>query len=446
MMASVLETASAVRAGRTSAIEVVEACLARIAESEGELHAVTRLLPERARREAAAVDAMVAAGRDPGPLAGVPYGVKDLFDVEGLPTTAGSAIYADAPPAAADAEAVQRLRAAGAVLAVTLNMDEFAYGFATINAIHGTTRNPHDPARLAGGSSGGSAAVVAAGLLPFSLGSDTNGSVRVPASLTGIYGLKPTHASLPLKGVFPFAESFDDVGPFARSVADLQCVWEVLAGEIAASFGPAPRVGRLGGRFRENAQADQLAQIDAIAPGAPLIALPEIARARSAAFLITAFEGGALHRETLARHALSFDPATRDRLLAGALLPSALYEEAQLFRLEYRERVARLVADFDVLLAPAAPCVAPPIADPHITIDGALSPARADLGIHTQPISFTGLPALAVPLYRPGRLPVGLQLIGAPGGEAALFRYAAALEQQGMIGTSAPPGAIKGAA
>ena len=140
------------------------------------------------------VDGIVAAGGDPGPLAGVVYGVKDLFDVAGLPTTAGSTLYADTPPAAADATAVARLRDAGAVLVATLNMDEFAYGFATINARHGTTRNPHDPSRLAGGSSGGSAAVVAAGLMPLSLGSDTNGSIRVPASLTGVYALNPSVA------------------------------------------------------------------------------------------------------------------------------------------------------------------------------------------------------------------------------------------------------------
>ena len=197
-MTSAIEIAAQVRSGTASAVSVVERALANLSRRDPDLNAVTRLLPERARGEAAAVDAMVAAGQDPGPLAGVPYGVKDLFDVAGLPTTAGSSLYADAPAAAADAEAVTRLRKAGAILVATLNMDEFAYGFATINARHGTTRNPHDTARLAGGSSGGSAAAVAAGLLPFALGSDTNGSIRVPASLTGTYGLKPTHEDLPL--------------------------------------------------------------------------------------------------------------------------------------------------------------------------------------------------------------------------------------------------------
>jgi aspartyl-tRNA(Asn)/glutamyl-tRNA(Gln) amidotransferase subunit A len=434
-----IEIASAVRAGRLSATRVVEDCLAAIAADGDRLAAVTRLTAERARSEAAQVDAAVAAGRDPGPLAGVPYGVKDLFDVAGLPTTAGSAIYADAPPARADAAAVQRLRDAGAILVATLNMDEFAYGFATINARHGTTRNPHDLTRLAGGSSGGSAAAVAAGLLAFSLGSDTNGSIRVPASLTGLYGLKPTHGALPMDGVFPFAASFDDAGPFAQSVADMQVLWTVLAGVPPTQADDRPvRVARLGGRFRDNADPDQIAAIDAIAPDAPSIDLPDIARARSAAFLITAAEGGALHRAALARDAMAFDPGTRDRLIAGALLPPQLYDEAQAFRAQFRQAIAAQVADYDVLLAPATPCVAPPIDDPRILIDGQWTPARADLGIHTQPISFLGLPALAVPLWRPGRLPLGLQLIGKAGGEAALFAFAAALERRGLVGVSPP--------
>lgn len=443
-MMSAMDIAAAVRAGQLSALAIVEECLGKMEAQEAPLQAVTRLLPERARREARAVDAAIAAGRDPGPLAGVPYGVKDLFDIAALPTTAGSKIYADAPPATVDAEAIRRLRSAGAILVATLNMDEFAYGFATINARHGTTRNPHDRDRLAGGSSGGSAAIVAAGLLPFSLGSDTNGSIRVPASLTGIYGLKPTHDALPMQGVFPFAHSFDDIGPFARSVVDMRGLWEVLAGKSAPVDGPPLRIARLGGRFRDNMDADQMAAIDSIAPDAPIIDLPDIARARSAAFLITAAEGGALHRDALARDAMAFDPATRDRLLAGALLPPALYDEAQAFRTRYKHLIADLIAPHDVLIAPATPCSAPLITDPRIMIDGAAVPARSDLGIHTQPISFTGLPALSVPLYRPGRLPIGLQLIGKAGGETALFHFAAMLEDRGITGVVPPPKDYRG--
>jgi aspartyl-tRNA(Asn)/glutamyl-tRNA(Gln) amidotransferase subunit A len=438
-MRQAIDIALAVRSGQTTARAVLDETLDALENHAAPLIAVTRLLADRARAEADAVDAAIAAGRDPGPLAGVPYGVKDLFDVAGLATTAGSRLYADAPPAASDAEAIRRLRDAGAVLVATLNMDEFAYGFATINALHGTTRNPHDLSRLAGGSSGGSAAIVASGLLPFSLGSDTNGSIRVPASLTGLYGLKPTHGALPMGGVFPFADSFDDVGPFTLSVADMRLLWHVLtATDGDQNDGPPAQVARLGGRFMENIDPDQVAAMDAIAPDAPVIELTDIARARSAAFLITAYEGGTLHRAALAKNALAFDPATRDRLIAGSLLPDTLYDTAQQFRADYKAAVLEAMGDHDILLAPATPCVAPPVDDPRILIDNVLTPARADLGIHSQPISFTGLPSLAVPLHRPGRLPIGLQLIGRPHGEAALFRYAAWLEEQGWVGVSKP--------
>lgn len=434
--------AAAVRAREVTAISVAQQAIAAL---KADAHvAITRVLEQRALAEAAAVDAKIALGQDPGPLAGVPYGVKDLFDVAGLPTTAGSAVRANAAPASADAEAIRRLKAAGAVLTATLNMDEFAYGFATINATYGTTRNPHDLARLAGGSSGGSAAIVAAGTLPFALGSDTNGSIRVPASLCGLYGLKPAHASLPLQGTFPFAESFDDIGPFTASLDDMALVWGVLRGEALPEAPGEIRIARLGGRFRENADPAQLAAIDAIAPDAPLLDLPDIARARSAAFLITAFEGGHLHRATLATNALAYDPAVRDRLIAGALLPEELYAKAKAFRADFLSRLNRLIADFHVLLAPATPCSAPLIADPRIMIDGALSPARADLGIHTQPITFTALPALAVPLLRPGQMPLGLQLIGKPGGEGALLALAARLEHDGLAGVTMPERLIAG--
>ncbi|WP_168554957.1 AtzE family amidohydrolase [Novosphingobium sp. SG720] len=439
-MMSALEQAAAVRTGKASAVDLAQAALARLAADPHV--AVTRLLPARALDEAARVDALVAQGRDPGPLAGVPYGVKDLFDVAGEVTTAGSAVRADAAPAATDAEAVRRLAAAGAVLVATLNMDEFAYGFATINARHGTTRNPHDPARLAGGSSGGSAAVVAAGALAFALGSDTNGSIRVPASLCGLYGLKPTHADLPLDGTFPFAHSFDDIGPFCGNLADLRAIWAVLSGRVDVAP-TALHLGALGGRFAENIDPAQASAIAAIVGEGPWLTLPDLARYRSAAFLITAYEGGNLHRADLARAAMAYDPAVRDRLIAGSLLPRALYDAAQDLRAAARDHVDALMeaAGVDVLLAPATPCTAPPIADPRILIDGAMVPARADLGIHTQPITFLGLPSLCVPLRRPGQLPLGLQLIGRRFGETALFACAQMLEERGVVGATAP-GAI----
>ena len=424
--------------GRRSALSVAEEAITRITARDGAIGAVTRLLDERALEEARAVDAIIAAGRDPGPLAGVPYGVKDLFDVAGLPTTAGAAMRRDAAPALADAEAVQRMRRAGAVLVATLNMDEFAYGFATVNAAFGTTHNPHDTDRLAGGSSGGSAAAVASGMLPLTLGSDTNGSIRVPAALCGLYGLKPAHGSLPMNGVFPFVDSFDDIGPLATSIGDLKLAWQVLGGVDGAR---GARVARLGGWFEANMSPElgvAIDRLDALLGGLARVEFPEVDRARSAAFLMTAAEGGARHLPELRRRPLAFDPATRDRLIAGAMVPAPHYLAAQAFRETFRAAVSALFEHHDVLIAPCVGEVAPLISDPLITVDGERVPARAHLGRLTQPLSFIGLPVIAVPLYRPGQLPLGLQLVGTPGREAALFALAERLEADGLTGFSPP--------
>lgn len=431
--------AGAVGRGTLSAVKITRQAIERIRAEDGKYGAVTRLLDQRALAEAEAVDAKVARGEDPGPLAGVVYGVKDLFDVEGLATTAGAAMRRNARPATRDAEAIRRFQAAGAILVATLNMDEFAYGFATINAAYGTTRNPHDTERLSGGSSGGSAAAVASGMLPLALGSDTNGSIRVPAALCGLYGLKPTHGTLPMGGVFPFVDSFDDIGPFADSVGDLRLAWEVLKGEATPTEAPSGgnRVAKLGGWFAENVDPEITQAIDAIG-NFPTVELPEVSRARSAAFIMTAFEGGGRHFQQLRHRAMEFDPQVRDRLLAGALLPAAAYFTAERFRAWFRARADALFERYDVLIAPATTEAAPRIDDPNVTIGGQRVPARAHLGILTQPLSFIGLPVISVPLKRPGKLPLGLQLVGKPGGENTLFDFAERLEADGVIDTSRP--------
>jgi AtzE family amidohydrolase len=430
--------AADVRAGRRSALSVAEATIADIRARDGAFGAVTRLLDARALAEAAQIDAIVATGGDPGPLAGVPYGVKDLFDVAGLPTTAGAGMRADAAPATDDAEAIRRLQAAGAVLVATLNMDEFAYGFATVNATYGTTRNPRDTTRLAGGSSGGSAAAVAAGLLPLTLGSDTNGSIRVPAALCGSYGLRPTQGVCPMGGVFPFVDSFDTIGPFAATIADLRLAWQALGGSGTAG---TTRIARLGGWFADNVSAELTAAIDDLGAGLgglDTVELPDVARARAAAYVMTAGEGGTRHLPELRRRALAFDPATRDRLIAGAIMPAAWYVAAQAYRETFRAAADALFERYDILIAPAAGAPAPLIADPMVTVDGCRMPARALLGLFAQPISFIGLPVIAAPLRRPG-LPLGVQLIGRPGGEATLFALAARWEAERLIGLDPLP-------
>lgn len=438
MSGAIDDLATRVIRREVSAAAQVRQRIADIRDRDPALNAVTRLLDDRATADAEAIDRRIARGEIVGPLAGVPFGVKDLFDLAGLPTTAGSALRRSAPVARRDAEAVRRLRAAGAVPIATLNMDEFAYGFVTVNAHYGTTRNPHDPARLAGGSSGGSAAAVAAGLLPFTLGSDTNGSIRVPAALCGVYGLRPTHGTLPMGGVAPFVRSFDDIGPFTANLDDLKRVHGVLSGgksNVSADADTGLRVGRLAGWFARNISDDMAAAIEAITDllNAATVEIPDVATARSAAFLMTAAEGGALHLDDLRHHATDYDPATRDRLIAGAMLPIPAYQEARRFRVWFRAEVAKIFRRYDVLIAPTVGDVAPLIDHPTMEFEGALVPARSHLGIFTQPLSFIGLPVIAAPLSRPDRLPLGIQLVGPPGGEARLFSVAEQLRAAGLI-------------
>jgi AtzE family amidohydrolase len=434
---SLASIAAAVREGRQSARTATLDALTRISALDPKLRAVTRVLRERALRAAEAVDAKVSRGIDPGPLAGVPFGVKDLFAVRGLPNTAGAAARRDAPPEPRDALAIRRLEEAGAILTATLNMDAFAYGFVTDNAFHGITRNPHDIERFAGGSSGGSAAAVAGGLLPLTLGSDTNGSIRVPAALCGVYGLKPTHDGLPMGGVYPFAPSFDDIGPFTARLDDLKLAYEVLRGAPLRTEPEAPlRVGRLDGWFARNLDPALVAGLDRLdlgLGGLPRVELPQAERARSAAYLMTAVEGGAQHLPALRLDPLSYDPAVRDRLIAGALLPASVYREAVAFRAWFLRQVDVLFQRFDVLIAPAVGGVAPRIDHPLIPMDGQMVPARSHLGLYTQPLSFAGLPVIAAPIRGEG-LPLGVQLVGRPGGEAQVFALAERMQRAGLIG------------
>ncbi len=244
--------AGAVHAGAVTASALVQASLARIELTDGRINAFTDVLASRALARAAALDAM-GGGLRQLPLAGVPFAVKNLFDVQGLRTLAGSKIERDSAPASRDALLVQRMEAAGAVLVGALNMDEYAYGFTTENTHEGPTRNPHDLTRIAGGSSGGSAAAVAAGQVPITLGSDTNGSIRVPSSLCGVFGLKPTFGRLPRSGSYPFVASLDHLGPFARSAQD-------LAAGLRRDAGPRRRRRRLRAARRRAGVADACAR------------------------------------------------------------------------------------------------------------------------------------------------------------------------------------------
>jgi 1-carboxybiuret hydrolase len=456
---SASDIAQAVAGGKTSAAAAVDAALARIAKHNPGLNAFTDIVAERARSKARAVDAAIASGQKVGPLAGVPFAVKNLFDVEGLATRAGSKINRDRQPAARDATLIERLEAAGAVLVGALNMGEYAYDFTGENVHDGPSRNPHDLARMTGGSSGGSGSAVGGRLVPLALGSDTNGSIRVPASFCGIFGLKPTYGRLSRARSYPFVSSFDHLGPFARSVADLALAYDAMQGpdpDDAACTGRAVeptaslltqdvsdlRIAVAGGYFQNNVfpeAREAIARVAKALGATRSIEIAEAARARAAAYVITTVEGASLHLDRLRQRPNDFDPAVRDRLLAGAMIPGALVDRAQKFRRWYRAQVLELFKSVDIILAPATPCVAPMIGQSSLVLDGVELPVRANVGIHTQPISFIGLPVVAVPVpLEP--MPIGVQIIAAPWREDLALRVAATLERAGVVAAPSPRG------
>lgn len=443
------QIAAAVR--QVGATAVIADCLARIERLNPVLNAFTTITADRARAKAARLDAAIAAGTPPGPLVGVPFAVKNLIDVAGIPTLAGSKINRNHPPAAFDAPLVRRLETAGAILVGALNMGEYAYDFTGENAHDGPSRNPHDPARMTGGSSGGSGAAVGGALVPLALGSDTNGSIRVPASFCGVFGLKPTFGRLTRAGSFPFVSSLDHLGPLARSVADLAVAYDAMQGHdpddpVCAERPVEPvvpvldsgiaglRIAAADGYFRAGASPEALAALDTVAAalGAGTVTIPDAQRARSAAYVITTTEGAALHLHRLRARPDDFDPDVRDRLIAGALVPAAAVTQAQKFRRAYREQVLRLFDRVDAILAPATPCVAPLIGQKTFVLDGREMPLRPNIGIYTQPISFIGLPVVAVPLPTAAGLPIGVQVIAAPWREDIALRIARALEAGGV--------------
>jgi len=447
-----LEISAAVRAGRISARVVAEDALARIAATHSRLNAFTTVTSARALAEADAVDAAFVSGRDPGALAGAPYAVKNLFDLAGVVTVAGSKINRGLPPALVDATAVSKLQSAGAVCVGALNMGEYAYDFVTENAHDGATRNPRDETRSAGGSSGGCGAAVAAGLVSFSIGTDTNGSIRVPSSFCGIWGLKPTYGRLSRGGSFPFVDSLDCIGPFSRSVSDLAASYDAMQGADPRDHACAPRpvaptlsglegglnglrIAMLDGYFSQGGEPQVHAAVAQVAAGLGVtrrVEIREAALARSAAFLITSAEAGRLHLNNLKTRADDFDPGIRDRFLAGALLPASWYLQAQKFRHWFQERMRELFREYDVLLAPATPVSATKLGQQEMTVNGQTMLVRPNLGLFTQPISFVGLPVVAAPVQTAGAMPVAVQLIAAPWREAELLRVARVLEHRGI--------------
>jgi amidase/aspartyl-tRNA(Asn)/glutamyl-tRNA(Gln) amidotransferase subunit A len=449
-----VQLAQAIASGERSAREVLSASIDRVTTTDSRVNAFTDLTIDRALAKADTIDAQRARGEQLPALAGVPFAVKNLFDIAGLATRAGSKINRTRAPAQRDAFLVEQLETAGGVLLGALNMDEYAYGFTTENTHDGPCHNPHKLQHIAGGSSGGSAAAVAAGQVCLSLGSDTNGSIRVPASLCGVWGLKPTFGRLSRRGTFPFVNSLDHLGPFANTVAGLTFGYDALQGPDRLDGGchaeaielalpeltkglDGLRIGVLGGYFNDHASPAALSAVKLAAQtlnARDEVIWPDAAIGRAAAFVITASEGGSLHLDQLRTRADDFEPLSVDRFIAGALQPVAWYLKAQRFRQLYRDRVNALFKDWDILLSAATPISAPVIGTEWIEINGQKHPSRPAMGLLTQPISFAGCPVVVAPMWPDGTegMPIGVQLIAAPWREDLALRAASVLQQAGV--------------
>ncbi|WP_175873915.1 amidase family protein [Burkholderia sp. BCC0397] len=434
-MRSALALATGVRSGRVSAASLVQAVLADIAARDSAINACAHTFDERARRDALRIDRLVRDGRDAGPLAGVPFLVKWNIDVAGYTTVAGSPARAALPAARTDAPIVARLCAAGAVPIGATQMDELACGATGVNPYYGPVRLPADPTRMTGGSSSGSAAAVAAGYVPLALGSDTNGSIRAPAALCGVWGFRPGDGRLSRAGCVPYADSLDTVGGFANDIDDLAVLYDTL-GEAQAPRAQPPRdpaaplhVAVLTGDFETHADADAQRAVRRAAAclragEAVPVASDEVARVREAALVISNVELARAHRGLLDVPAALVSERLRSRVAAGLATSDSAYRHALACRAAWRARIAALFARYDLLLVAATPCAAPRFTDATVDVNGvALEPAKT-LGLLTQPISFAGLPVVSAPCFVSGELPVGVQLIGAPGDDAVCFHAA----------------------
>ncbi|MDR7419551.1 MAG: amidase [Armatimonadota bacterium] len=457
---SVTALAEAVRALRLSPTEIVEGYLARIAEVDPVVEAYVLVLADRARADAAARAAEQRAGRFRGPLHGVPVAVKDLMTVQGAPMTAGS-VMLGREPADEDAAVVRRLREAGAVILGLTTLNEFALGTTGVNPHSRTARNPWNLERMTGGSSSGSAAAVAAGLAPAAIGTDTGGSIRIPAALCGIVGLKPTFGRVSRRGVFPLAASFDTVGPMTRTVEDAALLLEAIAGHDVADpdSDPAPvapyrdemrrdpagmTVGRLSGAFFD-ADLDPavVRGLDATARALESagvrvrpVTLPSVDAAHDAQLVVLRYEAAALHRNQFPGREAEYNPDVRALLEQGASVTPAAVEEAWDVLARFRASVAEVLAETPVLLCPAVPVGAPRIADADP--GGALWPEiRRLVGRFTRIFNATGLPAITLPVsVTADGLPVAVQMAARPFAEGWLLSVARLVEA--AVGWSMP--------
>jgi aspartyl-tRNA(Asn)/glutamyl-tRNA(Gln) amidotransferase subunit A len=434
--------ASGLRERKFSASEVVAEILRRIAARNPGLNAFILVMDEAARRQAADLDRELAAGRDRGPLHGVPISVKDLFDVAGTPTTAASRVR-EGHVATSDAEVVVRAREAGAVIVGKTNLHEFAFGTTNDESAFGPARHPHDPSRSPGGSSGGSAASVAAGLALGTIGSDTGGSIRIPAAACGIVGLKPAFGEIGLDGAVPLSRSLDHAGPLAGTVFDTWLLYRALSGRAefrppAPGAGRAPKLAVLRGYFCDLLDDEVRARfedsLDRLRAGGVVLeeARIEHASLTSPAYMHISFsEAAAYHARTLETVPHLYTPPVRHRLELARYVLAEDYVRAQEVREGLRREVDAALHGRDALVLPTLPIPAPTIGQASATIGGAKHPVRALMLRLTQLFNLTGHPAISLPCGSTAAgLPCGLQLVGARDSTEMLLSAASAIEQR----------------
>jgi Asp-tRNA(Asn)/Glu-tRNA(Gln) amidotransferase A subunit family amidase len=439
-LAAAMQMGNAIRAHQTSSARVTGDALRRIREANPALGAFVVVDETGAHDSAVTADRELADGTDHGLLHGIPVAVKDIFDMAGLPTTCGSASSFGTDRAVTDADVVGDLRRSGAVIVGKTVLHEFAFGATGDRSAHGPSRNPHDTMRVSGGSSGGSAVAVASGMVPLSVGTDTAGSVRVPAALCGIVGFKPAFDTLSVKGVYPLAPSLDHVGMFGTSVADARIFYETLCGASPKAQASARAVDRIGWIVP-----------DAIAPTDEGIAAAvrdvleragfNLAEATSTVSghqpgelfsIFTALQGREafeVHRDHLGADEHLIDPGVAARLRAGQQVSDNAYADAQRARSRFRDAVETALGEYGVLALPTTPITAPLLHQTNTQIGGATVDTRAALLSLTSPWNLTGSPAISVPAGVIRGLPFGVQLITSPGYEATLFATASVVER-----------------
>ena len=442
----IADIAASIRSGERSAVDVVGDALDRAERSQPVINAFTSIDSDGALQRAETIDQRIADGTDPGTLAGVPIGLKDLLDQRGVPNTNGAAFEPAIPDRSATV--VVRLEDAGAVIIGRNGLHEFAYGFTSENEHFGPVRNPWNPALSPGGSSGGSAASVAAGVITASVGTDTGGSVRVPAALCGVTGLKVTHGRVPLDGVTPLAPSLDTVGPIARSVSDLAAMYAVMAESQLITEAPAdPATLRIGlpeqwtgapidertkGAFDRVLEhiADLGASIEPV--DAPALAVTEVVAAAVGVEILD------VHRDRWPQHADRYGVEVAARLRGAEGVPERYVHDALAWDVAARAALGELFGSFDVLATPTVGATRKVIGEPDMDIDGEAVFHRTVLSSYTWPVNRAGNPALVLPIPNSGTPPASLQLIGPHHGETGLLAIGRALEAAGVVSVEEP--------